>query len=118
MTKLSITTKAPDDERVFQELSKFVRRIEATPPGTCPLTVQLTLLQTGAAQTCGKCVPCRDGLPRLAALLEQVVSCEADASALDELRALAEMIRDTSDYAIGLGAATAVLEGMNTVAAE
>ncbi|MBC2889730.1 FAD-dependent oxidoreductase [Gordonibacter massiliensis] len=88
------------------------------PPGTCPVVAQLALLQAGAAQTCGKCVPCRDGLPRLAALLERVAACDADENVLVEARALAEMIRDASDCAIGYEAANAVLEGMDAFAGE
>ncbi len=52
-------------------------------------------------------MPCRDGLPRLAALLERVADCDADEGVLEGLRALAEMVRDTSDCAIGYEAARA-----------
>lgn len=84
----------------------------------CPLAAQLTMLQTSAAQTCGKCVPCRDGLPQLAALLERVVACDAGEEDVAQMRALAEMIRDTSDCAIGYEAAGDVLEGMEAFADE
>ena len=84
----------------------------------CPLAVQLTMLQTSGAQTCGKCVPCRDGIPQLAAMLKRVVDCDADEGVLEGLRALAEMIRDTSDCAIGYEAARSVLEGLDTFADE
>ena len=49
-------------------MERFGRRVGATPPGVCPLAVELSLLEAAAAQTCGKCVPCRDGLPQLDAL--------------------------------------------------
>lgn len=118
MAKLSVAPRAKDDERLAAYVEKYARRVEAMPPGTCPVVAQLALLQAGAAQTCGKCVPCRDGLPRLAALLERVAACDADESVLAEARALAEMIRDTSDCAIGYEAANAVLEGMDAFADE
>ncbi len=118
MAKLSVAPRAKDDERLAAYVEKYARRVEAMPPGTCPVVAQLALLQAGAAQTCGKCVPCRDGLPRLAALLERVAACEADENVLVEARALAEMIRDASDCAIGYEAANAVLEGMDAFADE
>ncbi len=118
MAKLSIAPKAKADARIASYLDRFARRVETAPPGMCPLAVQLTLLQSAAAQTCGKCVPCRDGLPQLAALLERVVACDADESALDRMRLLAQMIRDTSDCAIGYEAAAAFLESMDAFADE
>ena len=73
MTKLSPSTHAVADARQASYLDAIRQRASATPPGTCPLTVQLALLQTSALQTCGKCVPCRDGLPQLASLLADIV---------------------------------------------
>ena len=118
MARLSIGRRARSDERIADYVEKYARRIEATAPGTCPLVVQLSLLQASAAQTCGKCVPCRDGLPRLAALLGRIVACEADEVELDSAKTLAEMIRDTSDCAIGYEAASAVLDGLEDFAEE
>ena len=118
MARLSVAPKAKDDGRIVATLDKYVRRVGAMPPGTCPFVVQRSLLQAAAAQTCGKCVPCRDGLPRLAALVGRVADCEADAGTLAEARALAEMVRDTSDCAIGYEAANALLEGLDDFADE
>ena len=118
MAKLSIAPRSRDDARIAAHLDTFARRVEATPPGMCPLAVQLTRLQASGAQTCGKCVPCRDGIPQLAAMLKRVVDCDADEGVLEGLRALAEMIRDTSDCAIGYEPARSVLEGLDTFADE
>lgn len=118
MAQASIAPRAQDDARIGSYLDRHARRVGAMPPGMCPIAAQLALLKEGALQTCGKCVPCRDGLPQLAALLERVVACEADASELDRIRALAEMVRDTSDCAIGYEAANALLEGMDAFKAE
>ena len=118
MARLSVAPRAKDDGRIAATLDRYVRRVTATPPGTCPVVVQRSLLQAAAAQTCGKCVPCRDGLPRLAALVGRVADCEADAGVLAEVRALAEMVRDTSDCAIGYEAANALIEGLEEFADE
>ena len=116
--RLSIAPKSDADARIGAYVERHLRRVAATPPGTCPISVQLALLQAAAAQTCGKCVPCRDGLPRLVSLLERVTACEADEGELQAIRALAEMVRGTSDCAIGYEAANALLEGMDDFAAE
>ena len=76
------------------------------------------MLETGAAQTCGKCVPCRDGLPQLASLVRSILDCKATAADLDRARVLAEMIRDASDCVIGYEAAAQFLAGLETHADE
>ncbi len=116
--RLSVAPRAHADAKIGGYIDEYTRRVVATPAGMCPLSMQLTMLQTGAAQTCGKCVPCRDGLPRLASLLESVVNCQADEGTLVAMRTLAEMIRDTSDCAIGYTAADAVLRGLDEFADE
>lgn len=113
MAPLSIMPPQGTDSQIGKNTESFTRRIKATPPGVCPLTVQLSLLQTSALQTCGKCVPCRDGLPRLVTLMEQITSCNASEDALDALKTQAEMIRDTSDCAIGYEAARQLLESID-----
>lgn len=118
MAMVSVAPKSASDGRISEYLNRHARRVGTCPPGTCPLVVQLSLLQTSGAQTCGKCVPCRDGIPRLAGMLERIVNCEADGDALESLRALAEMIRDTADCAIGYEAADAVLAGLDSFADE
>ncbi len=118
---MSLSTMAPKsayDSRIADTVQHFLRRVEAVPPGTCPIAVQLSMLETGGAQTCGKCVPCRDGIPRLANAMRSVLNCEADESKLEEIRALAELIRDTSDCAIGYTAGQLVCDGLETFAEE
>lgn len=118
MTRLTITPRAQADARNVAYVERFGRRVATMPPGICPLVVQLSLLRASADQTCGKCVPCRDGLPRLVSLLECIVACEADAGVLDDCLTLARMVRDTSDCAIGYEAAAALLEALDAFADE
>ena len=118
---MSISTIAPrakDDGRIVADLDAYARRIEATPPGTCPIDVQVALLAAGAAQTCGKCTPCRDGLPQLATLLRRIARCDAAQDDLAQAKKLARFIYDTSDCAIGYTAAQAALEGFDAYEAE
>ncbi len=88
------------------------------PPGACPVTVAHSLILTCANQTCGKCVPCREGLPRLAEQLATVASCKATAQDLEDAKTLATLIRDTSDCVIGYQAGAFALESMETFSAE
>lgn len=118
MARLSVHSIPVTDARNEETMLGFSRRIEATPPGQCALALQLSLLEASALQTCGKCVPCRDGLPQLARLLRRIVECEAVPEDLERLKALAEMIRSGSDCAIGYDAAQAVLDGMTRFADE
>ena len=118
MGKLSVFPKGGSDARVADGLEAFARRVAATPPGMCPIAVQLSMLESCGAQTCGKCVPCRDGIPQLAAMVRRVLDCQADPSELSRIRALAEMIRDSSDCAVGFDAAQQFLPGMDEFADE
>ena len=72
MSALSIEPKTAADTKVESYLKRFERRVEAAPPGQCPLTTVASLLETGANQTCGKCVPCRDVLPKLSELMREL----------------------------------------------
>lgn len=118
MAKLSIAPVNGREAKMDDVVERFARRLQTTPPGMCPLALQLSLLRASGAQTCGKCVPCRDGIPRMIQLLERIVACNADAADLEQLTLIAQMVRDTSDCAIGYEAAAAVLAGMQAFAAE
>lgn len=115
MSKIYLADPERFDTKIEELLSRFENKIKACPPGTCPLTVQLSLLETAAAQTCGKCVPCRDGLPQLKRLLQSVLEGGANSETPAEMEALAEMIRDTADCAIGYQAAADVLWGLDAL---
>ncbi len=118
MAELSIAPASSADAQLANVSQRFERRVRTMPPGICPLAAELSLLQAAAAQTCGKCVPCAQGLPQMVALLQKIVHCEADDSDYLRLSELAEMVRATSDCAIGYEAANALLQGMDVFADE
>ena len=118
MSKLSVAPVAHDDALQKAYMQEFARRIEATPPGMCPVAMQLSLLQASGCQTCGKCTPCREGIPQLEGMLEAVLAFEGTPDLLKTMRKKATVIRDTADCAIGWHAADVFLKGMDTFAAE
>ena len=114
MARLSVAPRAKDDAKFAMFLDEYERRVEATPPGMCAVAMQLDLLRAGGCQTCGKCVPCREGIAHIETLLEEVLAFDAESDALDEIRAQAAVVRDTADCAIGWHAAEVLLAGLDT----
>ncbi len=118
MGKLAFRPSSSADANIGSYAESFVRRVQAMPPGTCPVVVAHSLVNTCADQTCGKCVPCREGLPQLALMLERIMNCEASQQELEAAKLLATNIRDTSDCVIGWQGGALALESMETFAAE
>lgn len=97
-------------ERLYKDLERY---LIASPPGACPIDLQLSFLKLCHAQTCGKCVPCRIGLGQLQHLLEDVLEGKATENTITTIKSTAENIRDSADCAIGYEAASMILTGMN-----
>ena len=114
MARLSVAPRAKDDSKFATFLDEYERRVEATPPGMCAVAMQLDLLRAGGCQTCGKCVPCREGIAHIETLLEEVLAFDVEPDVLEEIRAQATVVRDTADCAIGWHAAEVLLVGLNT----
>ncbi len=111
MSRLTVMT----DDRVSSTtkvmVQEFQQRVVASPPGVCPVDLQLSFLKVCHAQTCGKCIPCRVGLGRLEELLEDVMNNNATLETLDLIENTAKGIEESADCAIGFEAAHMVLEG-------
>lgn len=98
---------------VMDELYKELeRRIEARPPGLCPVDVSRAFLELCHAQTCGKCVPCRIGLGQLVNFIEDVLEGRATLETLDIMEETALSIMESADCAIGYEAARMVYKGL------
>lgn len=113
MAKIYLADPNNCDVRIGNMLEKFVNKVLSYPPGTCPLTVQYSLLVASMNQTCGKCVPCRDGLPQLSSLLKKVLDGEGTPETIEQIRFLATMIHESADCAIGYQSAGEVLKGLD-----
>ena len=118
MGRLTVQPAAKADGQMGAFVEAFTRRVEAMPPGQCPVGMVLGQLQASAAQTCGKCTPCAQGMPKLEALLREVAQFRATAATLDEVRVAATLLRDTADCAVGWQAGAMVLAGLDAFADE
>ena len=112
MSRLSIITNNQAEATVEALYKDLERRIIASPPGLCPLDLASSFLKVCAAQTCGKCVPCRVGLPQLERLIEDILDGKGTLETIDVIERTAESIYYSADCAIGLEAANMVLKGV------
>jgi len=71
------------------------------PAGASIADIVRTLVAFNARESCGKCTPCREGLPRLLALLDE-------AGSEDKIRELGETIQLASLCGLGQAAPIAV----------
>ena len=76
---------------------------------TCMVDVARYFTRFLADESCGKCVPCREGLRQMAILLEKVTCGEASEADLDLIEALGEGMREGSLCGLGRTAANPVL---------
>ncbi len=111
MSRLRITPWENSQRTVDDLYTDMERRISAAPCGNCPVELTSAFLKLCLAQSCGKCVPCRIGLDRLAALLDQLLDGQGSQADLDTILRTAQSIVDSADCAIGFEAAQMVLDG-------
>lgn len=89
-----------NSQRTVDDLyADMERRISAAPCGNCPVELTSAFLKLCLAQSCGKCVPCRIGLDRLAALLDQLLDGQGSQADLDTILRTAQSIVDSADCA-------------------
>lgn len=82
--------------------------IEVLPADTCMVRWAMQRADYLAGETCGKCVPCRVGVKRVAATLEGVTSSIGAASDLDLLKEFIGYIADGSLCGFGVNAVNPV----------
>ena len=83
--------------------------IVAVPESASVVEIVKALIAFNASESCGKCTPCREGLPRLLAMVNELAaSAEAEA----RVRELAETIQLASLCGLGQAAPIALLRGL------
>lgn len=63
-------------------------------------------------ESCGKCVPCREGLKKMLEILEKICAGKAEMSDLDALNDLSQLLTDGSLCGLGNSAANPVLSSL------
>lgn len=81
---------------------------------TCMVEVARFFMNFTQRESCGKCVPCREGTKRMLEILEKIVGGKGEESDLDELSELAEMIRSMALCGLGKSAPLPVISTLNT----
>ena len=66
-----------------------------------PVQVAARLSRYNAAESCGKCTPCREGTPRIAEALDRLAAGEPKGSDLQDLQDLAEIVGAASLCGLG-----------------
>ncbi len=112
MSRLEVKMPAQTQAVVEQIYSSMERRINANPPGLCPVDMTLNFLNLCQAQTCGKCVPCRIGLDQLSRMIREILDGEPDPDILERIRTTAQVVVDSADCAIGMDAGQLVLNAL------
>ena len=118
MAYLSVDSYAKNAASMKSFLGSHIRRVESMPPGVCPVAEMMALIHACAAQTCGKCTPCREGLPKILADLERVASFQASHATLDDIKTRAKLLCDRAACAIGYHAGELALQGLSSFESE
>ncbi len=79
---------------------------------TCMVEVALYFVDFCLRESCGKCVPCREGLWQLREMLYRVRSGRASREVLDELLEVGKLIAETSLCGLGTSAPNPVLTAL------
>lgn len=81
---------------------------------TCMVEVARFFMNFTQNESCGKCIPCREGTKRMLELLEEIVAGNGTLEHLDMLEELGTAITDTSLCGLGKSAALPVLSTLRT----
>jgi NADH-quinone oxidoreductase subunit F len=80
--------------------------------GTCMVDVAKYFVHFLEEESCGKCLPCREGLKRMGQILDNITEGKGDEESLSLLEELAEVVADTSLCGLGKTAPNPVLSAL------
>ncbi|MGN0268481.1 MAG: NAD(P)-binding protein [Lachnospiraceae bacterium] len=113
MSKLYLAESKSNDVKSQGLMRKLAGKSSIFPPGTDPLKVVLALITASRCQSCGKCTPCREGMPKLEMMLRNIIDGKASAETLVQFRATADLLANCADCAIGYQTGEEVLESLS-----
>jgi NADH-quinone oxidoreductase subunit F len=85
---------------------------------TCMVQIARYFMTFTQNESCGKCVPCREGTRQMLALLDDIVEGRADENTLDLLEKTAKVVRMSSLCGLGKTAPNPVLSTLRHFRAE
>lgn len=97
-----------------QRVSPGTGGVVGVPRGASVVEIVKTLLAFNARESCGKCTPCREGTPRLLALIDELRQAPGGAAVLPKLTELAEAIRLASLCGLGQAAPLALTAALES----
>jgi NADH:ubiquinone oxidoreductase subunit F (NADH-binding)/Pyruvate/2-oxoacid:ferredoxin oxidoreductase delta subunit len=80
--------------------------------GTCMVDVAKYFVHFLQEESCGKCLPCREGLKRMGEILDSITEGKGNEESLSLLEELAEVVMDTSLCGLGRTAPNPVLSAL------
>ena len=88
--------------------------IVAVPAGASVTEIVKTLLRFNAGESCGKCTPCREGTPRLLAMVDEVSNAADREAWRSGVETLAEAVQLASLCGLGQAAPLALQRALET----
>lgn len=88
------------------------RRSQAGSMGICPVELTDAFIALCAAQSCGKCVPCRIGLAKMHDIVTKILDGNAQPDDIDTLERTARVVYGSADCAIGYQTGAMVLRAL------
>ena len=109
-----LTEKHLDEPLDFDSVKKFDAIVGSggmvvMDQHTCMVEVARFFMSFTQRESCGKCVPCREGTKRMLEILERIVAGKGELSDLDELEELANMVQSMALCGLGKSAPLPVI---------
>lgn len=80
---------------------------------TCMVEVARFFMNFTQRESCGKCVPCREGTKRMLEILERIVEGKGEMSDLDQLEELANMVQNMALCGLGKSAPLPIISTLH-----
>lgn len=114
-----LTEKHMDEPLDFDSVKKFNAIIGSgglvvMDSHTCMVEVARFFMSFTQRESCGKCVPCREGTKRMLEILERITQGEGTLQDLDRLEELANMVRQMALCGLGKSAPLPVISILST----
>ena len=114
-----LTEKHLDEPLDFDSVKKFNAIVGSggmvvMDEHTCMVEVARFFMSFTQRESCGKCVPCREGTKRMLEILERIVAGQGELVDLDRLEELATMVKTMALCGLGKSAPLPVISTLST----